>query len=217
MSEGAAAQYLHDRDEVYRNVRRSTQLLSGPGAQHDAARRADGFPLARRDARTHRARPRASWTCTTTSAAPPRRSSSRCCRPRSGCRCCAPAPASRPSCASSRGASAARPPCRSCCSRTASRARCATACGRRWPSPSGSHPRGTVASTTRASASTPSTTGSTARRRGVSPPPNMRCSPGSSTRPAPPAPRCRAVWKAKSRRRPPHAEPSAIAPGPLTA
>ncbi len=29
MSEGAAAQYLHDRDEVYRHVRRSTQLCLG--------------------------------------------------------------------------------------------------------------------------------------------------------------------------------------------
>ena len=44
---------------------------------------------------------------------------SRCCRPRCGCRCCAPARASRRSCAASRGASAARPRCRSCSSRRA--------------------------------------------------------------------------------------------------
>ena len=60
-----------------------------------------------------------------------RGASSRWWRPRCGCRCCAPARASRRSCAASRAASAATPPSRSCCSRRASRARCATASGRR--------------------------------------------------------------------------------------
>ena len=51
---GGAQQYSHDRDEVYKHVRRSTQLNLGPRAQHDAARHAHGLPVARRAARAHR-------------------------------------------------------------------------------------------------------------------------------------------------------------------
>ena len=55
-----AACTRENRDEFYRHIRRSTQLVPGPPAQHHAARRAAGLHLAGRAARARRARPRAS-------------------------------------------------------------------------------------------------------------------------------------------------------------
>ncbi len=171
-----------------------------PRAQHDAARRADRFPLAGRDARARRpdgAHPRH---------APPHAA------PRGAATvvqigalavAAARVLGLRGLHEEEAGARQRRERGRVPAVRAASRARCATACAPRWASSSGSPRRGTAASPTPASGSTPSTTGSTTRRRPASPPPNMPCSPASSTKPAPPAASCRAVSKAKSRRPPP--------------
>ena len=61
-----------DRDEFYRHVRRvDAARASGLRAQHDAARRAAGLPLAGRAARARRPDGAHRSTCTTTSTAPP--------------------------------------------------------------------------------------------------------------------------------------------------
>ena len=91
--------YRENREQFYRQRAQVDPAGAGAGAQHDVARRAHELSVAGRACWSGWARPRASSTCTTTPCdGVERERPTRSSRWRCGCRCCAPARATRPSC-----------------------------------------------------------------------------------------------------------------------